>query len=281
MDLKQLEYFLAVAEEKQITAAAKRLFVAQPPLSYQLKQLEKELGTKLFIRESHGVKLTDAGKELQEYAEKIVSLAQKAKGQVGKIEKGELGSIRIGSASSSVGELPSAKFEQLKQFYPDLSFDIYEDNTYGIIDGIRSGKIDLGIVRTPFDHTGFDFKELTSEKMVLVTADQNLIQRGHVSLADLAKEPLIIYRRFESIFNSSFAHMGIRPFYAVKCDDSRTAILWAKQGMGVALVPEGIASLYAKGQFLPIDHASWQTHLQLIWKKEKLSPLIVRVVDLF
>lgn len=281
MDLKQLEYFLAVAEEKQVTAAAKRLFVAQPPLSYQLKQLEKELDTKLFIRGSHGVELTDAGKELQGYAEEIVSLAQKAKNQVSKTEKGELGSIRIGSASSSVGKLPSARFQELKQFYPDIAFDIFEDNTYGIIDGIRSGKIDLGIVRTPFDHTGLDYKELTTEQMVAVTSDQSILKKERLTLNDLTNEPLIIYRRFESIFNASFAHMGSRPFYAVKCDDSRTAILWAKQGMGLALVPEAIASLYANEEYLPITHSSWQTHLQLIWRKEKLSPLIARVIDLF
>lgn len=68
MNLKQLRYFLTVAQEKQITAAAKRLYIAQPPLSYQLKQLEKELEVKLFIRTAHGIELTDAGRELESYA---------------------------------------------------------------------------------------------------------------------------------------------------------------------------------------------------------------------
>lgn len=281
MNLKQLRYFLAVAEEKQITAAAKRLFIAQPPLSYQLKQLEKELGVALFTRTAYGIELTDAGKELQNYAERILTLAQTAKDQVNKTAKGELGTIKIGSASSSVGELPSDKFKQLTRFYPDISFDVYEKNTFGVLDKLRSGTIDLGIVRMPFNHNGIQSKTLTNERMTLVTTEQKLLEKQTVNLKELSKQPLIIYRRFENIFNESFAHQGLKPYYAVKCDDSRTAILWAQQEMGAALVPESIANLYAPKQFVLVKHASWETHLQLVWLKEKVSPLMKRIIDIF
>ena len=89
MTLKQLRYFLVVAEEKQITAAAKRLYIAQPPLSYQLKQLEKELGAQLFKRTAHGIELTDVGQIFQSYANEIISLAQNAENQVHKTISGE------------------------------------------------------------------------------------------------------------------------------------------------------------------------------------------------
>ncbi|RVU70106.1 MULTISPECIES: LysR family transcriptional regulator [Lactobacillus] len=281
MNLKQLRYFLAVAEEKQITAAAKRLFIAQPPLSYQLKQLEKELEVKLFVRTAYGIELTDAGRELQSYAEKIVALAETAEEQVHKTAKGELGTIKIGSASSSVGELPSAAFVKLTKYYPTVSFDVFEENSFGVLEKLRNGTIDLGIVRTPFNHHGIESKTLTNEKMTLVTTDEKLLNKKAVTLKDLVKQSLIIYRRFENIFNESFAHQGLTPFYAVKCDDSRTAILWAQKGMGSALVPESIANLYASGQFVPVKHASWQTHLQLVWRSGKVSPLTQRIIDLF
>ncbi|MBD5431685.1 LysR family transcriptional regulator [Lactobacillus agrestimuris] len=281
MNLKQLQYFLAVAEEKQITAAAKRLFIAQPPLSYQLKQLEKELGVKLFRRTAYGIELTDAGIELQSYAEEILNLAETAQNKVQKTAKGELGTIKIGSASSSVGELPSDKFFQLKKFYPEISFDIYEENSFGVIKNLQNGTIDLGIVRTPFNHHGIESKNITDEKMTLVTKDQKILKNKKIDLKFLKDRPLIIYRRFENIFNQSFSHLGIKPFYAVKCDDSRTAILWAQKGMGDALVPESIANLYAKDQFVVINHKGWETHLQLIWKKQKLSPLTKRIINLF
>ncbi|TSO26439.1 LysR family transcriptional regulator [Lactobacillus sp. LL6] len=281
MNLKQLRYFLAVAEEKQITAAAKRLFIAQPPLSYQLKQLEKELGVQLFVRTAHGIELTDAGNELQSYAEKIVGLAETAKNQVKRTAEGEFGTIKIGSASSSVGELPSDKFKQLTKFYPNISFDIYEENTFGVLEKLANNTIDLGIVRTPFNRRGLDSKIITNEKMMAITIDPTILNKQEITLKELAKEPLIIYRRFENIFNESFTHQGLNPFYAVKCDDSRTAILWAQKGMGVALVPESIANLYAPDCHVPVKHVNWQTHLELVWRKGQISPLVRRIINLF
>lgn len=281
MNLKQLRYFLAVAEEKQITAAAKRLFIAQPPLSYQLKQLEKELDVKLFIRTSHGIELTEAGMELRNYGERILSLADKAKVQVQKTAQGELGTIKIGSASSSVGELPSIKFQELTKFYPDVSFDIYEDNTFGVLEKLTNGTIDLGIVRTPFKRHGLDSKTITNEKMMAVTTDPYTLAKKKIDLHGLVSKPLIIYRRFENIFNESFSHRGLIPFYAVKCDDSRTAILWAKKGMGLALVPERIAKLYAQENCIPVEHVNWETKLQLVWRKGQVSPLVKRIIELF
>lgn len=281
MNLKQLRYFLAVAQEKQITAAAKRLFIAQPPLSYQLKQLEKELGAKLFVRTSHGIELTDAGKELESYAQRIVNLATIAKEKVQKTSQGEYGTIKIGSVSSSVGELPQKKFKLLTKYYPRISFEIYEENTYGILEKLHDEIVDLAIVRTPYDKKGLNFKSITNDKMMAVTTDHELLAKKQITLKELADQPLIIYRRFENIFNESFAHQGIKPFYAVKCDDSRTAILWAKNQMGVALVPESIAKLYAQNQYLPVDHFNWETHLQLVWRKGQVSSVVQKVIDLF
>lgn len=282
MNLKQLRYFLVVAEEKQITSAAERLYIAQPPLSYQLKQLEKELGAQLFKRTAHGVELTDAGQTLQSYATEILSLAQNARNQVHKTISGELGTIAVGMASSSTGLIPMPSFEKLTRFYPEISFDIYEDNTFGIIDKLEKKTIDLGIVRTPYNRNGLNAKTLTTEKMMAVTIDPKLRKKKQLYIKDLAGQPLIIYRRFEDIFNQTFAHHGIKPFYAVKCDDSRTAITWAKRKMGLALVPESIASTYADGLMIPIKHANWITHLQLVWRKdEQVTPLMNKIIKSF
>lgn len=275
MNLKQLRYFLVVAEEKQITAAAKRLYIAQPPLSYQLKQLEKELGAQLFKRTAHGIELTDVGQIFQSYANEIISLAQNAEKQVHKTISGELGTIAIGMASSSTGLIPMNSFNELRKYYPEISFDIYEDNTYGILDKLEKKTIDLGIVRTPYNQTGLNTKTLTTEKMMAISVDPDFQQKKELRIKDLADQPLIIYRRFEDIFNQTFAHHGLKPFYAVKCDDSRTAITWAKRKMGVALVPESIATTYAQENMIAIKHANWITHLQLVWRKDhQVTPLM-------
>lgn len=280
MNLKQLRYFLAVAEEKQITAAAKRLYIAQPPLSYQLKQLEKELGAQLFKRTAHGIELTDVGQIFQSYANEIISLAQNAENQVHKTISGELGTIAIGMASSSTGLIPMNSFNELRKYYPEISFDIYEDNTYGILDKLEKKTIDLGIVRTPYNQTGLNTKTLTTEKMMAISVDPDFQQKKELRIKDLADQPLIIYRRFEDIFNQTFAHHGLKPFYAVKCDDSRTAITWAKRKMGVALVPESIATTYAQENMIAIKHANWITHLQLVWRKDhQVTPLMKKIID--
>ena len=280
MNLKQLRYFLVVAEEKQITAAAKRLYIAQPPLSYQLKQLEKELGAQLFKRTAHGIELTDAGQIFQSYANEIISLAQNAENQVHKTISGELGTIAIGMASSSTGLIPMNSFNELRKYYPEISFDIYEDNTYGILDKLEKKTIDLGIVRTPYNQTGLNTKTLTTEKMMAISVDPDFQQKKELRIKDLADQPLIIYRRFEDIFNQTFAHHGLKPFYVVKCDDSRTAITWAKRKMGVALVPESIATTYAQENMIAIKHANWITHLQLVWRKDhQVTPLMKKIID--
>ena len=280
MNLKQLRYFLVVAEEKQITAAAKRLYIAQPPLSYQLKQLEKELGAQLFKRTAHGIELTDVGQIFQSYANEIISLAQNAENQVHKTISGELGTIAIGMASSSTGLIPMNSFNELRKYYPEISFDIYEDNTYGILDKLEKKTIDLGIVRTPYNQTGLNTKTLTTEKMMAISVDPDFQQKKELRIKDLAEQPLIIYRRFEDIFNQTFAHHGLKPFYAVKCDDSRTAITWAKRKMGVALVPESIATTYAQENMIAIKHANWITHLQLVWRKDhQVTPLMKKIID--
>ena len=279
MNLKQLRYFLVVAEEKQITSAAKRLYIAQPPLSYQLKQLEKELGAQLFKRTAHGIELTDAGQIFQSYANEIISLAQNAENQVHKTISGELGKIAIGMASSSTGLIPMNSFNELRKYYPEISFDIYEDNTYGILDKLEKKTIDLGIVRTPYNQTGLNTKTLTTEKMMAISIDPDFQQKKELRIKDLADQPLIIYRRFEDIFNQTFAHHGLKPFYAVKCDDSRTAITWAKRKMGVALVPESIATTYAQENMIAIKHANWITHLQLVWRKDhQVTPLMKKII---
>lgn len=282
MNLKQLKYFLVVAEERQITSAAKKLFIAQPPLNYQLKQLEKEIGAQLFIRNAHGMELTEEGKAFQKYAEKIVDLSLTATSQIRQIKTGELGKIRIGVISSCRGVVPNKQFKKLIEYYPNVSFEIHEANTFGIIEQLQDGIIDLGIVRTPFNLEGLNFKDFHQEPMVAVT-NNNDFDRGKIEhLSQLKGKPIILYRRFQEIFNRSFRHQGIRPFYAVTCDDARTAIHWADEGLGIALVPQSIAQTYAKSSIVSIKHAHWVTHLNIVWRKDRqVTPLMEKIIEMF
>ncbi len=259
MNIKQLKYFLVVAEERQITSAAKKLYIAQPPLSYQLKQLEKEVGVQLFVRTAHGIELTEEGKVFQKYAEKIVAL-----------------SISCG------GVVSNEQFKKLVKYYPNVSFEIHEANTFGIVEQLQDGILDLGIVRTPFNLEGLNFKDFHQEPMVAVTREEFFERKEIRHLSELKDSPIILYRRFQEIFNRSFRHQGIRPFYSVTCDDARTAIHWADKGLGIALVPESIALTYAKSKIIPVKHTNWITHLNLVWRKDReVTPLIEKIIEMF
>lgn len=282
MNFKQLRYFTVIAEEKQITAAAKRLFVAQPALSYQLKQMEEELNVKLFTREPYGIELTDAGRIFYNYAQQILALSKNAKTEIKQIEDGNFGSIKVGSVSSSVGSQPSEKMIIFAKQHPNVSFDIIEDNTYGILEKLKNQLIDLALVRTPFNHTNLNSKDIVEEPMVAITQQDYFSGKSKVTIKDLANKPLVIYRRFENMFIESFSRRGYQPNFAVKCDDARTAILWCDKGLGIALVPESIAKTYAEGEVYEIEAASWRTHLQLVWRKDQVvTPLMQQIIDLY
>lgn len=282
MNIKQLRAFLVVAQERQITAAAKRLYTTQPPLSYQMKQLEKEVGARLFIRNAHGINLTEAGKTFLRYAQQIVSLDRQARDVLRQEEEGIVGQINLGLISSAGNLIPSFALRSLTENYPKLNFNITEANTFQLLDQLNDNLLDLAVVRTPLNMEGLAKKILNTDRMVAVY-DPAYIKLPSRDLhpTDLAGQPLILYRRFESLFNREFAHVGITPFYAVRCDDARTAILWADRGMGMALVPESIADEYAHKTVVPIDYPAWQTHVQLVWKRERtMRPVIRHLIEL-
>ncbi|HJA47648.1 MAG TPA: LysR family transcriptional regulator [Candidatus Limosilactobacillus excrementigallinarum] len=284
MNLKQLHSFLVIAEEHQITSAAKRLYTAQPPLSYQMKQLEEELDTKLFQRTAHGIKLTPAGTTFQKYARQLVSIANNAKQQIHQTNNGTSGTLKIGLISSAGQIIMTGPLSKLTDNYPLVNVEITEGNTYELIQALHAGTINLAIVRSPFNAVGLQQTSLMEEQMVAISSTTNptINAHQHLTINDLAHQPLILYRRFEALFNDTFRRHGIDPFYAVKCDDARTAILAADSGMGIALVPHSIATLYANHPFQIINEPSWSSTLQLVWMKETtLDPLTKRVIKLF
>jgi DNA-binding transcriptional LysR family regulator len=282
MNLKQLQAFLVVAQERQITAAAKRLYMAQPPLSYQMKQLEKELGVKLFLRNAHGITLTSAGRTFQDYAQQMVKLGQAAGEALSQEKSGRIGTIHLGLISSTGKLVLNPMVQRLTVDYPRVNFAITEANTMALIDELNSGLLDLAIVRTPFNTRGLEQRPLYQDQMVaLGDHEQYRFPTGKMEISDFDQQPLIIYRRFEAIFNDTFARQGVTPYYCVKCDDARTAIMWANQGMGIAVVPQLIAQTYAEQPLTMVDYPAWNSQVEVVWQSgARLSPLTRRFINL-
>lgn len=281
MEFKQLRYFLTILQAGSFSQAAKRLHIAQPPLSRQIKNLETELHVQLFNRSTNGVQATAAGKLLQTYAEELLQLKQQAEQQIRYMGTTLTGRLRLGMISSAAGVLPT-KLAQLSDYYPDIQLDIQEGNTYQLIEKLNHHTLDIAIVRTPFVAPGLCRQKLRIEKMVAV-APHKYAQTlpPTLTLADLEALPLIIYRRFTDVFEQTFYEKNVRPFIACYCDDARTAIQWANTKIGVALVPESVAHAYlgAGMQIHPINYAGWRTQVDLIWTPLKDSePLLQKFI---
>ena len=286
MDIRQLKYFLAIAQEGQITAAAEKLHIAQPPLSYQLKLLEKELGVKLVVRGPRSVSLTGPGELLRKRAEQILELVSSTEKEVMSFGKDMYGDLSIGAISSSGGVVPNSQIIRFAKNHPNIRLEIHEGNTFAVIEMLEKGRIELGIVRTPFQHKILNFRYAPEEPMVALMTENNLCGKNErtITLKELASKPLIIYRRFDALINEAFAKLGIEPVFCCKNDDARTTILWAHAGLGVGLVPRSAALASAPENLIrkEIECKDLVTRIAVVWVKGRyLSAVGRKFVELF
>ncbi|WP_277668541.1 LysR family transcriptional regulator [Caproiciproducens galactitolivorans] len=286
MNLKQLKYFMAIAEERQITAAAKKLHIAQPPLSYQLSLLEQELGVTLIKRGPRNAELTDAGKLLYKRAEQILSMTSSAVREVENYGKGLHGVLSLGAVSSSGGVVPNLRMQEFTKHYPDIRFEIHEGNTFAIIEMLEKGIVDLGIVRTPFQYDRFHCRYSALEPMAAVMTKDLACGQGEsgITLEELKNKPLIIYRRFEALIQEAFAEEGLTPFICCLNDDARTTYTWARKGFGIGIIPKSALQVLNLDQLICKDilNEKLRTQVAVIWEKKRyLSPLAQRFVSFF
>ena len=272
MDLKQLNYFLTVVNEQQITAAAKKLHMAQPPLSQQMKLLEEELGTQLFKRGPHRIELTDSGRLLARRAQQLLDMADSTTREIADLCQGLRGTLSIGTISSSGSILLSPGLQTFHEEFRDVHFEIHDANTYQLIELLEQGIIEIGIVRTPFNASQFHCEYLSSEPMAVAMTSQLdwCPDRTSIQLAELAKRPLIVYRRFNQLLADAFTAKGIQPEIYCRNDDARTTVLWANAGLGIALAPLSAMKLAAHENLhiKTIMEPSLETKIAVIWRRD-------------
>lgn len=286
MDIKDLRYFIAIAEERQISAAARRLNMSQPPLSHQLKLLEEEVGVPLAVRGPRHIELTDAGRLLYDRARQILGMVDSTRRNLSDFGAGMAGVLSVGTISSSGGVVPTRGMKEFTSLYPYVRFEVYDGNTFSVMDMLRKGVIDVGVVRTPFASANLACRYAEMEPMVAVMTKRYLCGKdaSTISLKELEHMPLILYRRFETMIREQCVREGFEPYVACINDDARTTISWTKAGFGVGIMPRsalltvGSSSLIVKD----VDCAALQTRIAVIWQEDReLSPLARRFIDLF
>lgn len=242
MDIRQLLYFTTIAEEGSISAAAKKLHLSQPPLSYQMKLLEEELHLPLIERSARGIALTEAGRVLYKRAQGILELSELTRKEMLAMASGFTGTLHIGTVSSSGASLLGWRIPAFHQKHPQIGFAIHEGNTFELMEMLESGLIELAIVRTPFHNDQLNCLYLSPEPMIAAGAafffPAGMPSGQPISLELLGHAPVILYRRFEKILLSLCEQKGITPQVFCIADDARTTLMWAEAGLGVAVVPQ-------------------------------------------
>ncbi|MEU8929061.1 LysR substrate-binding domain-containing protein [Streptomyces sp. NPDC048409] len=248
MELRQIRYFLALAEECHFGRAAARLHVAQPALSQQIKQLEKELRTALFTRSTRHVALTEAGHHLLEHARTLVAEEERARRHMSELADGHTGRVSTGFIGTATYDLLPQVARTVRARLPGITMDLHgELLTPDLVDGLRAGTYDLAVLRGPADHEDIRTTPLRTESLVAVLPSHHpLAARRRIPLEALADEPFVVHSSRSSMYGRVLAacrRAGFRPASLMEVGETATLVVFVAAGHGVALVPAPVQSL--------------------------------------
>ena len=281
MDVKKLRYFLEISETLNITKAAENLHMSQPPLTYQLKLLEEELGTKLFHRTTRKLVMTEAGEKLKLRAHQILELMETTENEVRQTQY-ESNEIKIGFVASSAALLSPDKLLNFHKLYPSMKFVMKEGNTHKILDLLNHGLIDVGFVRTPFNAEIYNVEYLEPEPMIVVYDPKSYQLDEKISVKDLRDLPLVLDKRFLEIIENEVYASGVHPNIICLGEDSRSILAWTEAGLGVAILPFSgqffIRS--SKLKYAVIHSKSLETRSAIVTLKNKDKSMVEDLIEI-
>jgi len=275
LDLRQLRYFVAVAEEGHITRAAERLGMQQPPLSQQIKALEGQLGLLLFRRKARGVELTESGQVLLEEARAILARLEQAERATLRTARGEQGKLHVGIA-------PTAPFHPFvpgvirafRQAYPNVEVMLDECLSRQAVQGLKEARLDAAFVRAELTNAELTLHRLFEEPMVVaLPAGHALAQRAGAEprpLSDFAQDSFIAFARVEGpgMFDATLAaclRAGFTPRLGQEAPRITSTLGLVAAGLGVAIVPASISRIAMDGvaycELAPAERPSVPLHL--------------------
>ncbi len=247
MELRHLRYFLTVAEEMNFTKAADRLMIAQPPLSRQIKDLEEELGTSLFIREHHALKLTDEGVIFRDYASRIVALADESVEEIQDIGRGLTGTLYLAEVEGKGPHIMAQWISGFSKLYPGVQFSLWNGNSDEVVNRIKKGLSDVALIMRPYDPAGMHSMEVHSEPWVaMIPADHPLAEeKAPIHMKDLEGCDLIIPSRDSRLREISdwLKPYGVQPNIRARIANVLSAYELCKAGVGIAIYPAAAADI--------------------------------------
>lgn len=252
MNLKQIEYFIALAEELHFGRAAERLGMAQPPLSRQIQQIEADLGAQLINRGRNAISLTQAGERFYERGSALLADLGDIRLEIRRIGQGAEGRLRIGFVGSATyGMLPTI-LKSFRASWPEVNLSLVPMNNAQLQRSLIRRDIDIAIARPALNDSEIVTRKLIDEPLVLAAPDALITTPGPVSLPDLGQPSYILYPEYP---RPSFADVVIAACESVGADtslrvftmDFQTAIALVSVGEGVALVPASVGTAQRNG----------------------------------
>jgi len=277
MELRHLDYFVAVAEQLSFSRAAENRLVSQPALSQQIRQLEQELGVPLFDRIGKRVTLTEAGRALLPHARQILSAVAAAQNEVRELGRLVRGKTSLGAPPTvSIHRLPTL-LTRFERKYPGLEVTLREAGTETLVRLIQDGLLDLAIVATDLLPPEVEATPLLEETYVLaVSVKHALSKHSAVALAELADEAFILFPegyKLREVTLRACLQAGFKPKVALDGGSMQSALEFVAAGLGVALVPEMALEDVKKIHTLKIADQDLRRALGLVWRKgHYLSP---------
>ena len=249
MELRHIRYFLVLAEEKNFTKAAERLLIAQPPLSRQIKDLENELGTVLFLRNSRGVILTEAGEKFRQYALQIEHLANQSVEVIKEMNTGLQGTLYLASVEGQAPRLISEWIAGFHKLYPHVEFNLWNGNSDDVLYRLQNGLCDLAMIVGPFDEEYLDGLFIYEEPWVAMIPSSNPLankREDTIELKELSPYDLIIPSRHSRLqeITGWFAKKEVKPKIICRMAHVLNANELTEKNVGIAIYPAA-AAIYA------------------------------------
>lgn len=282
MELRQLQYFMAVAEELNFSRAAERLRITQPPLSLQIQNLEKELEVILFYRNNRRVELTEAGKSFYEDISKLFNHLQGAVENAQRSHQGKLGNLHVGFVGSATYDILPSVLREFRCLFPDVQVHLYELSTPMQIEALRQHEIDVGVLRPPVLDDSLSTEIVSVAPCVLAVPKQHpLLKIYNISLADLKPYPFIMLspKTWAGLYNEI---LGLcNPIIQQEALEFQTVIGLVAAGMGIAVVPQSAMHLHSQEVvYINMDNQLPIASMGVSYRQKDESPLIKAFVNI-
>lgn len=287
MELRHLRYFLAVAEELNFTRAAARLGIGQPPLSQQIKDLERDLDVQLFHRVPHGAELTEAGRAFVAEARAVLAGVERARSTAQRAHRGEVGRLSVGfTGSAAFNPVVNATIRAFRRQWPGVSLVLHELNSARLLARLAQGEVDAAFIRPgPQDPEDVRLKRLPDEPMLIALPSGHALARHkRLALSALAGEPFVLFPRavgltlFDEIVAACRA-CGFEPRVDQETPQISSVVNLVSAELGVSIVPRSITRIKPEGVvYRPIDGPAPVARLGLATPRGGLSPVTANFV---